>query len=155
MAENIREEFQHRAQALRDRLSDPGFLNNKGLGNEVSIYTFCYDAALEPEARDPATRCISDAELGVLPYNIHAFNLYDTLLGICEERRILDKIPQQFQSSHLHAPIPARSARVCTHRLCSRTARTVSYSACAPGGSNCSGRHLAASETTEASQEAQ
>ena len=80
---------------LRERLADPGFLNNQGLGNEVGIYTFCYDAALEPEARDLVAHCVSDSESGVLPCSIHVCNLYDAFLNICRERRILDRIPQQ------------------------------------------------------------
>ena len=30
---------------IRDRISDPSFLANKGLSNEVGIHVFCYDPA--------------------------------------------------------------------------------------------------------------
>ena len=31
---------------IRDRISDPSFLANKGLSNEVGIHVFCYDPCL-------------------------------------------------------------------------------------------------------------
>ena len=32
---------------IRERISDPNFLENKGLSNEVGIHVFCYDPADE------------------------------------------------------------------------------------------------------------
>ncbi len=32
---------------IRDRISDPSFLANKGLSNQVGIHEFCYDPAEE------------------------------------------------------------------------------------------------------------
>ena len=32
---------------IKGRISDPNFLNNKGLSNEVGIHVFCYDPADE------------------------------------------------------------------------------------------------------------
>lgn len=84
-------DFEARCSALKTRLQSQDFLANKGLGNEVGIYTFCYDPRLEPLARrffgklkaDPAPPC-----------NIREANLYDILLEICEDKRILSAIPK-------------------------------------------------------------
>ena len=40
-----REDLLRREEVLRGRLADPDFLANRGLGNEVGIYLFCYDPA--------------------------------------------------------------------------------------------------------------
>ena len=52
---------------IRDRISDPSFLANKGLSNEVGIHVFCYDPADELIVRDFVSRL--KAENGT-PYHI-------------------------------------------------------------------------------------
>ena len=52
---------------IRDRISDPSFLANKGLSNEVGIHVFCYDPADELIVRDFVSRL--KAEIGT-PYHI-------------------------------------------------------------------------------------
>lgn len=73
---------------LRARLADPDFLANRGLGNEVGIYLFCYDPALELEARDLFAHLVRESEMGQLPCRLIERNLYDLIWSICEERRI-------------------------------------------------------------------
>lgn len=89
------QEFQHRCDVLRERLTDDGFLSNKGLGNEVGIYLFCYDPSLELDVRSFVVKCVADSNEGRLSCRIVERNLYDVLLQICEDKRILDRIPQQ------------------------------------------------------------
>lgn len=50
-SERARQEFERRAQLLRECLCSEDFLANKGIGNEIGFHTFCYDPALEFEAR--------------------------------------------------------------------------------------------------------
>ena len=95
-----KEDFKRRCGRLRERLCDADFLANKGLGNEAGIFTFCYDPTLELDARDYFRRLIADAELGKLGTDtvkarIRERNLYDILLQICENKRILDRLPAQ------------------------------------------------------------
>ena len=95
-----RKDFQTRCARLRERLCDSEFLANKGLGNEAGIFTFCYDPTLELEARDFFGRLVSDAKNGQFRANdvhatVHERNLYDLLLRICEDKRILDRLPKQ------------------------------------------------------------
>lgn len=83
-----RDTFDRRAEVLRARLADPDFLANRGLGNEVGIYLFCYDPALELEARDLFAHLVRESEMGQLPCRLIERNLYDLIWSICEERRI-------------------------------------------------------------------
>ena len=94
------QDFENRCKRLRERLQDPDFLANKGLGNEVGIFTFCYDPTLEPKARDFFGHLVADSKDGHFAAdgvhaNVHERNLYDLLLRICEGKRILDRLPKQ------------------------------------------------------------
>lgn len=87
--------FDERARIFEERLSDQDFLGNRGLGNEVGIHVFCYDPAFELQARKLFARLERSAEQGQLPCRIIKRNLYDILIEICEQKRILDAIPKQ------------------------------------------------------------
>lgn len=89
-----REDLAQREEVLRDRLADPDFLANRGLGNEVGIYLFCYDPALELELRDSVGRLVRDSENGALPCRLIERNLYDLLLAICDDRRVSAAVPR-------------------------------------------------------------
>ena len=41
---------------IRGRISEPSFLKNEGLSNEVGIHVFCYDPADELIVRDFVSR---------------------------------------------------------------------------------------------------
>ena len=91
---------------LRARLQDPEFLAGHGLGNEVPFFILPYAAALEDEVRQQVAALVRDfaptAHDGApVPQDsptadgtrvIH-FDLWDVFLQICQERRILEKIP--------------------------------------------------------------
>ena len=86
--ESARNDLHARFAKLRAHLADPDFLGNRGLGNEVGIYTLCYDPALEIEVRDLVSRLKSED----LPARIVEHNLYDIMLARLEERRLLGRI---------------------------------------------------------------
>ena len=88
-AQNPEEDFAR----LRAKLSDPMFLANKGIGNEVGFFVFPYDAAREDEVRTRTAELVSLSDEGRLPCRIVHRDLWDVFLQICEQRRILDKIP--------------------------------------------------------------
>lgn len=94
-AERIRDDFDHRCDVLRERLQQPDFLANKGIGNEIGFYTFCYDPSLEFECRAFVHDLQQDAAAGKLPCTLKVVNLYDALLAIAEQRRILRTIPKR------------------------------------------------------------
>ena len=84
-------EFEERCEAFKARLQSDDFLRNRGLGNEVGIYTFCYDVRLKFEARSFLEKLKGDP---TLPCRIRKANLYDILLDICADKRILDAVPK-------------------------------------------------------------
>lgn len=88
-AQNLEGDFAR----LRAKLSDPMFLANKGIGNEVGFFVFPYDAAREDEVRARTAELVSLSNEGKLPCHIVHRDLWDVFLRICEQRRILDKIP--------------------------------------------------------------
>lgn len=82
-------EFEKRCGAFKVRLQSEDFLHNRGLGNEVGIYTFCYDPRLKTEARRFLDRLEGDPSL---PCRIREVNLYDILIDICADKRILKAV---------------------------------------------------------------
>lgn len=73
------------------RLSDEAFLTNKGLSNEVGIHVFCYDPADELSVRAYFDYLKTKKDV---PYHLIECDLYKIFLSICEDRRILNRIPQ-------------------------------------------------------------
>lgn len=78
---------------IRVRFSEPDFLANKGLGNEVGFFVFPYDAAREDEVRARTARLVEQSDAGKLGCRIVHRDLWDVFTQICEERRILNRIP--------------------------------------------------------------
>lgn len=81
------------AQALdqiKKRISDPAFLANKGLSNEVGIHVFCYDPA------DEMMVCAYIQQLKTTPnvsYRIMEYDLFEIFLSLLQDKRILAPIP--------------------------------------------------------------
>ena len=78
-----------RLDLIRQRISNPDFLANRGLGNEVGIYIFQYDAHDELLVREHVARLKQDASL---PCRIVERNLWDVFRDICDEFCILEDI---------------------------------------------------------------
>lgn len=86
---------------LRQRLQDPEFLAGHGLGNEVPFFILPYAAAQEDEVRAQTAALVQDFapnNAGATPgagaeTRVIHFDLWDVFLQICQERRILEKIP--------------------------------------------------------------
>ena len=74
---------------IRERISDPDFLGNKGLSNEVGIHVFCYDPADELIVRDFVSRL--KAENGT-PYRVIERDLYEIFLKLLEDKRVLKSV---------------------------------------------------------------
>lgn len=90
VSQAARAEFADRCSKLRADLANPDFLSSRGLGNEVALYTFCYDPGLELEARDFLARLKAED----LPCRIVEYNLYDLMLQRLDERRVLSRMDQ-------------------------------------------------------------
>ncbi|WFF73566.1 DUF1788 domain-containing protein [Proteiniclasticum sp. QWL-01] len=74
---------------IKDRISDPSFLANKGLSNEVGIHVFCYDPADELIVEDYIRRLKSEANTA---YRIIECDLYEIFLSLLEDKRVLKSI---------------------------------------------------------------
>lgn len=94
-AARAQDDFARRCEALRARLGEDDFLHNRGLGNEIGFFTFCYDASLELRAREFFAQLEAESANGALPCNLMVRNLYDTFLSLLEKKRILAAVPKQ------------------------------------------------------------
>ncbi len=95
VAARAQRDFESRCELLRQRLGEDDFLRNKGIGNEVGYFTFCYDPSLEMQARAFFAQLQREGEAGKLPCNLIVRNLYDVFLSLCERKRITQAIPKQ------------------------------------------------------------
>ena len=89
------------------RLSEEGFLSNKGLSNEVGIHVFCYDPKDELTVRAYFAQLKEKPDV---PYRIIERDLYNIFLQICEEKHILKTervVRFQKQTSRISVPQPA------------------------------------------------
>lgn len=87
-------EIKQRLDKLREHLHDESFLSNKGLSNEVGLYIFAYSPKDEMIVRQFTDSIRKDYADHSHPCHVVAFDLYDILMEICKEKRILDRIPQ-------------------------------------------------------------
>lgn len=83
-------ELTERLDNLRTLIQELDFLDGKGLSNEVNIRIFCYDPKEEMTVRHFMSQIVTDQTLACHPIE---YNLYQILLQICEERRVLKAIP--------------------------------------------------------------
>ena len=80
-----------RLDKLKAQMQDADFQKGNGLSNEVNIHIFCYDPKDEMAVRYFTEQLVSDQDV-----NCHVIekNLYKVLLKLCEDKRLLDKIPK-------------------------------------------------------------
>lgn len=74
---------------IKDRISNPSFLQNNGLSNEVGIHVFCYDPQDELIVQDYIGRLKSEANT---PYRIIECDLYEIFLSLLEDKRVLKSV---------------------------------------------------------------
>ena len=105
---NIKQEL----DKIKERISDPKFLTNKGQSNEVGIHVFCYDPVDELLIRDYIDKLVntpSDV------YRIIERDLYKLFLEILADKRILDRIADMEEKrgaehilNHFHKTVSER-----------------------------------------------
>ena len=78
-----------RLDNFKELIQESDFLEGKGLSNEVNIRIFCYDPKEEMVIRHFLKQLESDQ----LKCNLIHYDLYEVFLQICEDKRILPKIP--------------------------------------------------------------
>lgn len=75
---------------IKGRISDPNFLANKGLSNEVGIHVFKYEPQHELIVRDYIERLLNSPPNG---FRVIERDLYKIMLEILEEKRVLSTVP--------------------------------------------------------------
>lgn len=114
---------------LRERIGSDDFLNNRGLANEVGFYVFPYDASKELEVRRRTAELVADAQTGAISANIIERNLWQVFLQICENKKIIDKIPALEQKRGSDALL-TRLQKIATPEV---YVRTMDYEPHQPG----------------------
>lgn len=74
---------------IKGRISDPAFLANKGLSNEVGIHVFKYAPQDELTVRDYIERLANTPSPG---YRVIELDMYKILLEILAEKRVLGAV---------------------------------------------------------------
>jgi hypothetical protein len=82
--------IQAKLDAIKDRISDPSFLANKGLSNEVGIHVFCYDPKDELIVRDGIS--LLKNPKSPVPFNIIEINVFQTVLNLLDKPKIIENI---------------------------------------------------------------
>jgi len=81
---------------IKGRLSDPDFLANKGLSNEVGIHVFCYDPADELIVRDYIERLVNNPSDD---FRVVERDMYLIFLEILSDMGILDEVEKMENSN--------------------------------------------------------
>ena len=89
--------IEERLDAARARFLDDGFLHNRGLSNEAALHVFQYSPKDEMIVRAFVDTLQTSFDGQKVPCRIIHFDLFDILLDILRERRILDRIPEMEQ----------------------------------------------------------
>ena len=80
-----------RLSELREKLSDPKILLNKGLGNEVGFYIFDYEPEHELLVRESVPMIKEFIEKEHPDMKVQIFDLYDIVLDFFEQRGYMEK----------------------------------------------------------------
>lgn len=78
-------------EILRSRLDDPEFLACRGLGNEVPFHVLPYSATDELQMRELLATLLNDAATGSIKARVIHFDLWDCIVGISENRKLITK----------------------------------------------------------------
>ena len=86
---NTQQELAERLEAIRERLDNEDFLNNRGLGNEIGFYIFDYPPQFELMVREYLALLVG--RMTKLGRRFVHLNLFDEMLVMLQERKLLDK----------------------------------------------------------------
>lgn len=85
--------FEERLNGILPRLTSPELLNNRGLGNEIGFYIFDYPPDRELEMRQFLHEVIESRLAKHQPaIRSVSVNLFDLIIGLLEDRKLLDKV---------------------------------------------------------------
>ncbi len=85
--------FEERLNQILPKLTSDEFLNSKGLGNEIGFWIFDYPPERELAMRDFLNNTILTAlNKTQPPIRVGILNLFDVVIQLLEERKLLDKV---------------------------------------------------------------
>ena len=82
--------LESRLNELEDKIKQPNFRKNKGLGNEVGYYVFDYPAEQELIVRERVRYLESKYEKNVHDFKIVVFDLYDIIIDLLIQEGFLE-----------------------------------------------------------------
>lgn len=80
-----------RLEELNEKLADPKFMTNKGLGNEVGFYIFDYEPEDELAVRDSLPYLKKHIHSENNEVTVQEFDLYEVVLEFFRQRGYMDK----------------------------------------------------------------
>ena len=84
--------FEERLNQILPKITSNDFLSSQGLGNEIGFWIFDYPPEREMEMRDFLTRTVLPSlNKAQPPIRVAAINLFDLVIQLLEERKLLDK----------------------------------------------------------------
>ena len=91
-------DLESRLNELEDKIKQPNFRKNKGLGNEVGYYVFDYPAEQELIVRERVSYLVSKYEKNVHDFKLVVFDLYDIIIDLLIQEDFLE-ICQEFEKT--------------------------------------------------------
>lgn len=83
-------DLESRLNILEDKIKQPNFRKNKGLGNEVGYYVFDYLAEQELQVRERIDYLVSKYENGSQDFQLVVFDLYEIIIDRLIQEGFLD-----------------------------------------------------------------
>lgn len=82
--------LENRLNKLEDKIKEPNFRQNRGLGNEVGYYVFDYPAEQELLVRERVNYLISKYDNSNQDFQLVVFDLYDIIIDLLIKEGFLD-----------------------------------------------------------------
>lgn len=82
--------LENRLNKLEDKIKEPNFRQNKGLGNEVGYYVFDYPAEYELVVRERVNYIVSKYDNRNQDFELVVFDLYDIIIDLLIKEGFLD-----------------------------------------------------------------
>lgn len=90
--------LENRLNLLEDKIKQPNFRQNKGLGNEVGYYVFDYPAEQELIVRERVGYLTNKYESSIHDFKIVVFDLYDIIIDLLIQEGFLE-ICEEFEKT--------------------------------------------------------
>ena len=85
-------DLESRLNKAEEKIKNPSFRRNKGLGNEVGYYIFDYPAEQELLVRERVNYLVSKYNNETEDFKLVVFDLYDTIIDLLIKEGFLEQI---------------------------------------------------------------